>query len=565
MEQCRNARVGEKRDIPEKNPPTSGIMRNDSQLRKPGANQLRIEPGSPWWEVSSPTSIHRGPETQEVVRGRKGSNQGCAPMPLSFPRSRGRWAVRLLTCHQGEPGSVPGRVTPGTFACGNRAGRCHWSAGFSRGSPASSALAILQSHLISPASALKTSLLRAAQISPLTHSPAPLRRLRLQGGETATRKTRSMPWARHLLLPVLFLSLSLLRLNRATVHSVPLLHFSTVFALPLFTRHQQLCSCSVHPGVPRPEQADLLRCGDSNPRTSSADHAAAGPPRASTQCDAKNVRKPRHVEERMQSALDKFLGRHDNSRASVALSRSLCSSYVATRECTSCACGTPWLFRFLRFASSRPLSLAPSWVRRRLRTRPGPITALPQTTRAPRRPVELAIGNKTAAREFQLPTAELFVSLRQLLLLLLSSPPLPPAGDAGETILRRFATTLKLLESERECVCVCVCVCAANARVNILQAQQGLTCARVACGRVCYGGGSEQLRGAGMSGGKGNGRSPEKTRRPTASSGTIPACEKSGVTRPGIEPGSPWWEASKLTAQPPWPPERVKPRIESVP
>ncbi|KAJ8870437.1 hypothetical protein PR048_029459 [Dryococelus australis] len=28
---------------------------------------------------------------------------------------------------------------------------------------------------------------------------------------------------------------------------------------------------------------------------------------------------------------------------------------------------------------------------------------------------------------------------------------------------------------------------------------------------------------------------------------------KSGVTRPGIEPGSPWWEASRLTAQPPRP------------
>ncbi|KAJ8887508.1 hypothetical protein PR048_013723 [Dryococelus australis] len=28
---------------------------------------------------------------------------------------------------------------------------------------------------------------------------------------------------------------------------------------------------------------------------------------------------------------------------------------------------------------------------------------------------------------------------------------------------------------------------------------------------------------------------------------------KSGVTQPGIEPGSPWWEASRLTAQPPQP------------
>ncbi|KAJ8880593.1 hypothetical protein PR048_017063 [Dryococelus australis] len=32
-----------------------------------------------------------------------------------------------------------------------------------------------------------------------------------------------------------------------------------------------------------------------------------------------------------------------------------------------------------------------------------------------------------------------------------------------------------------------------------------------------------------------------------------PHMRKSGVTRPGREPGSPWWEASRLTAQPPWP------------
>ncbi|KAJ8891063.1 hypothetical protein PR048_010572 [Dryococelus australis] len=44
---------------------------------------------------------------------------------------------------------------------------------------------------------------------------------------------------------------------------------------------------------------------------------------------------------------------------------------------------------------------------------------------------------------------------------------------------------------------------------------------------------------------------PEKTRRPRASSGTISTCENP-VTRPGIEPGSPWWEASVLIAQPPY-------------
>ncbi|KAJ8866562.1 hypothetical protein PR048_032421 [Dryococelus australis] len=48
----------------------------------------------------------------------------------------------------------------------------------------------------------------------------------------------------------------------------------------------------------------------------------------------------------------------------------------------------------------------------------------------------------------------------------------------------------------------------------------------------------------------------EKTRRPTASSGTIPTC-KNLVTRPCIELGSPWWEASRLTAQPPWPLDRL--------
>ncbi|KAJ8866679.1 hypothetical protein PR048_032540 [Dryococelus australis] len=45
----------------------------------------------------------------------------------------------------------------------------------------------------------------------------------------------------------------------------------------------------------------------------------------------------------------------------------------------------------------------------------------------------------------------------------------------------------------------------------------------------------------------------EKTHRPKASSGRIPICGNPGVTRPGIEPGSLWWEASRQTAQPPRP------------
>ncbi|KAJ8886181.1 hypothetical protein PR048_012390 [Dryococelus australis] len=46
---------------------------------------------------------------------------------------------------------------------------------------------------------------------------------------------------------------------------------------------------------------------------------------------------------------------------------------------------------------------------------------------------------------------------------------------------------------------------------------------------------------------------PEKTRRPDTSSGTTPTCENPGVIRPEIEPGSPWWEASRLIAQKPRP------------
>ncbi|KAJ8871313.1 hypothetical protein PR048_027630 [Dryococelus australis] len=51
--------------------------------------------------------------------------------------------------------------------------------------------------------------------------------------------------------------------------------------------------------------------------------------------------------------------------------------------------------------------------------------------------------------------------------------------------------------------------------------------------------------------GRGKREITEKTRRPMPSSGKIPTCENPEVTRTGIEPSSPWWGASRLTAQPP--------------
>ncbi|KAJ8878595.1 hypothetical protein PR048_019176 [Dryococelus australis] len=53
--------------------------------------------------------------------------------------------------------------------------------------------------------------------------------------------------------------------------------------------------------------------------------------------------------------------------------------------------------------------------------------------------------------------------------------------------------------------------------------------------------------------GRGKWEVPEKTRRTTAPSDTIPTCENPWATQPGIESGSPWWEASSLTITPPRP------------
>ncbi|KAJ8881478.1 hypothetical protein PR048_017959 [Dryococelus australis] len=52
MEQHRNERAGETGD-PRENPPTNGIVRHDSHMRKSGVTRPEIEPGSPcWWEAS---------------------------------------------------------------------------------------------------------------------------------------------------------------------------------------------------------------------------------------------------------------------------------------------------------------------------------------------------------------------------------------------------------------------------------------------------------------------------------------------------------------------------------
>ncbi|KAJ8870857.1 hypothetical protein PR048_027158 [Dryococelus australis] len=77
-----------------------------------------------------------------------------------------RQAADLLAVHQGEPGSIPGRVTPGFSHVGivltGFLGDLPFSPSFHSGAAPNSPQ--------SPSSALKTSMLRAAQISSLTHS-----------------------------------------------------------------------------------------------------------------------------------------------------------------------------------------------------------------------------------------------------------------------------------------------------------------------------------------------------------------------------------------------------------
>ncbi|KAJ8882623.1 hypothetical protein PR048_014435 [Dryococelus australis] len=50
--QRRNKRAEETGE-PRENPPTNGIVRHDSDMRKTGVTRPGIEPGSPWWENSS--------------------------------------------------------------------------------------------------------------------------------------------------------------------------------------------------------------------------------------------------------------------------------------------------------------------------------------------------------------------------------------------------------------------------------------------------------------------------------------------------------------------------------
>ncbi|KAJ8880497.1 hypothetical protein PR048_016967 [Dryococelus australis] len=214
-----SAGAGEAED-PREDPPTNGIVWHDSHMRRSAGTRPGIEPGSSWWEASrltvqplwpllityaNATLRHYSPPSQanrvrfpggyapgfshvgivpDYVAGRRvfyGTSHFprlCIPAllhtHLTSPSSALKTSISpcgfLLASHQGEPGSIPGRVT-GYSHVGivpdDAVGRRVFS-GISC-FPHPFFPAPLHTHLYQ-LPAHKTSLLRAAQISSHTHS-----------------------------------------------------------------------------------------------------------------------------------------------------------------------------------------------------------------------------------------------------------------------------------------------------------------------------------------------------------------------------------------------------------
>ncbi|KAJ8881590.1 hypothetical protein PR048_018075 [Dryococelus australis] len=129
------------------NPPTSCIVRHDYHLRKSG--------NGPAGDLSR-IALVGGEQANRSATAAPGSFEFSALQTTAFYL----WLlVILLASHQGKPGSIPGRVTPGLSLVGivpdDAAGRQVFS-GISR-FPQNFIPTLLHSNLASPSSALKTS------------------------------------------------------------------------------------------------------------------------------------------------------------------------------------------------------------------------------------------------------------------------------------------------------------------------------------------------------------------------------------------------------------------------
>ncbi|KAJ8870979.1 hypothetical protein PR048_027281 [Dryococelus australis] len=126
------------------------------------------------WVAAGQSHVYDHVAVWRVVKGFL-NIQISSPLPFRYAhwREGPRWVVvRLLASNLGEPGSIPGGVPPGFSHAGivpDDVAGLRIVSGISR-FPHPFILVMLHTPLNSPSSVLKTSMLRATQISSLTHS-----------------------------------------------------------------------------------------------------------------------------------------------------------------------------------------------------------------------------------------------------------------------------------------------------------------------------------------------------------------------------------------------------------
>ncbi|KAJ8875284.1 hypothetical protein PR048_023179 [Dryococelus australis] len=120
---------------------------------------------SDWLLLAAKDSLFAGPPEVKQCRYLQLTRQLTRHKPQAGPR----WCSGQTTLHHlREPGSIPGGVLPRIFACGNRSRRCRWSVGSLRDLPFTPSLP--HTHITSPPSSFKTSMLKAVKI-PQLHKP----------------------------------------------------------------------------------------------------------------------------------------------------------------------------------------------------------------------------------------------------------------------------------------------------------------------------------------------------------------------------------------------------------
>ncbi|KAJ8898232.1 hypothetical protein PR048_003592 [Dryococelus australis] len=93
------------------NPLTIGIVRHDSHVRKSGVTPLGIEPSLRWWEAGALLALCHSAWRRDVHPS-KTAHPSCCSF-LQITSDRGGLVVKILASHPGEQGSIPDKIAPG--------------------------------------------------------------------------------------------------------------------------------------------------------------------------------------------------------------------------------------------------------------------------------------------------------------------------------------------------------------------------------------------------------------------------------------------------------------------